>query len=106
MSSGLLFAQFGRGAAERLTCRLSGRKFQSVSKSAVELSEFERRQSGYKVSQFVFEHQAEEIAADRAGARQTVVGSQYDLRRESEDFAVNRSADYRRHIFMFGDEGT
>ena len=77
-----------------------------MSKRTVELGEFERRQSRYKMSQLTLEHQGEEIAADRAGAWQAVFRSQHDFGRESEDFPVNRGTDHRRHIFMLRDKST
>jgi len=58
------------------------------------------------VSQFAFEHQGKEVAADRAGARQAVFRSQHDFGRESEDFPVNWGTDHSRHIFVFGDKSS
>lgn len=58
------------------------------------------------MSQFSFEHQGQEIAADRAGSWQAVFRTQRNFGCETESFPVNRSADYRRYIFMFGDKGT
>ena len=77
-----------------------------MSKGAVELREFECRQGGNKVSQFSFEHQCEEIAADRAGARQSVFRPQHDFGCESKNFPVNGGTDHRRYIFVFGNEGS
>ena len=87
-------------------CPLSQRNFESMSKRAVELGEFECRQGGSKVSQLALEHQGEEIAADRAGAWQAVFRSQNDFGRQSEDFPVNRCTDHSRHVFVFGNEST
>lgn len=56
------------------------------------------------MSELAFEHQGEEIATDRASARQTVVRSQHDLGRKSEDFPVNRRIHHGRHRFMFGNK--
>lgn len=77
-----------------------------MSKGAVELREFECRQGGNKVSQFILEHQGEEIATNRAGARQAVFRSQHDFGCESENFPVNGGTDYSRHIFMFGNKSS
>ena len=77
-----------------------------MSKGAVELREFECRQGGNKVSQFTLEHQGEEIAADRAGARQAVFRAQHHFGRESENFPVNGGADHGRHIVVFGNKGS
>ena len=77
-----------------------------MSKGAVELREFECRQGGNKVSQFTFEHQGEEIAADRAGARQAVFQAQHHFSRESKNFPVNGGADHGRHIVVFGNKGS
>lgn len=85
---------------------LSVRKFEGVSKGAVELGEFECRQGGNKVSQLALEHQGEKIAADRAGTWQAVFRPQHDLCRETQNFPINWSADYSRHIFVFGDKGS
>ena len=85
---------------------LSGRKFKRMSKGAVELCEFECRQGGNKVSQFTFEHQCEEIAADRAGTWQAVFRPQCDFGCESKNFPVNGGTDHRRYIFVFGNEGS
>jgi hypothetical protein len=62
------------------------RDFESMSKGAVELGEFEPRESRHEMSQLTLEHQGEEIAADRAGAWQAVFRSQHDFGRESEDY--------------------
>ncbi len=85
--------------------RLS-RKFERVSKCAVELRDLEWRQGRDKVSQLTFEHQGKEITADRAGSRQTVFLSQYDLRCEPKNVSVNGSADHGRDILMFGNKGS
>jgi len=77
-----------------------------MSKGSVELCEFECRQGGHKVSQFTFEHQGEEIAADRAGAREAVFRPQNDFRREAKNFAVNGGTDHSRYIFVFGNKGS
>jgi len=77
-----------------------------MSKGAVELGEFERREGRHEMSQLALEHQSEEIAADSAGAWQAVFRSQHDFGRESEDFPVNRGADHSRHVFVFGDKST
>lgn len=58
------------------------------------------------MSQFAFKHQGKEIAADRAGARQSVFRSQHDFGREAENFPVNGSADHSRYIFVFGNKGS
>jgi len=77
-----------------------------MSKGAVELREFECRQGGNKVSQFSFEHQCEEIAADRAGTWQAVFRPQNDFGRESENLPVNGGTDHSRYIFVFGNKGS
>ena len=77
-----------------------------MSKGAVELGEFERRECRHEMSQLTLEHQGEEIAADRAGARQAVFRSQHDFGREPEDFPVNWGTDHSRHVFVFGDKST
>jgi hypothetical protein len=77
-----------------------------VSKGAVELSELEGRQGGNKVSQFAFEHQGKEIAADRAGARQAVFRPQHDFGCEAKNFPVNGGADHSRYIFVFSNKGS
>jgi hypothetical protein len=58
------------------------------------------------VSQFSFEHQCEEIAADRAGTWQAVFRPQNDFRREAKNFSVNGGTDHSRYIFMFGNKGS
>ena len=100
---------FGEASrCERLDddCPLSQRNFESMSKRAVELGEFERREGRYEMSQLTLEHQCEEIAADRAGAWQAVFQSQNDFGRESEDFPVHRGTDHSRQVFVFGDKST
>jgi hypothetical protein len=87
-------------------CTLTWREFESVSKGAVELCEFEYRQGGNKVSQFAFEHQGKEITANRAGARQAVFRPQHDFGCEAENFPVNGSADHSRYIFVFGNKSS
>jgi hypothetical protein len=77
-----------------------------MSKSAVELGEFERRQGGNEVCELALEHQRKKIAADGAGSRQSVFESEHDLRCKTEDFTVNRSADHGRYIFVFRDKGS
>jgi hypothetical protein len=77
-----------------------------MSKRAVELSEFECREGRHEMCQLALEHQGEEIAADRAGARQAVFRSQHEFGRESEDFPVNWSTDHSRHVFLFSDKIT
>ena len=77
-----------------------------MSKGAVELGEFECRQGGNKVSQFAFEHQGEEIAADRAGARQAVFRPKHDFGCEAENFPVNGGEDHSRYIFVFGNKSS
>jgi hypothetical protein len=76
-----------------------------VSKSSVELGKFKCRQGGNKVSKFTLEHQCEEIAADRAGAREAVFRPQHDFGRESENLPVNGGTDHGRHIVVFGNKG-
>jgi hypothetical protein len=85
---------------------LSWRKFESLSKGAVELGEFEGRQSGNKVSQLILEHQGKEIAADRAGTGHGVLRPEHDLCGQSKDFPINGGADYRRDILVFGNKGS
>jgi hypothetical protein len=77
-----------------------------VSKGAVELGEFECGQGGNKVSELALEHQCKKIAADGGGPWQSIFLSEHDLRRESEDFTVNGSADHGRDIFVFRDKGS
>jgi hypothetical protein len=81
-------------------------EFERVSERAVELRDLERRQVRDKVSQFTFEHQGKEIAADRAGARQAVFRAQHDLRCEPENVPVDGRANYSRDILMFGNKGS
>jgi len=81
-------------------------QFESLSKGAVELSEFECRQGGHKVSEFTLEHQCKKIAADSGGPWQSIFWSEHDLRCEAEDFSVNRGADYGRDIFVLRDKGS
>jgi hypothetical protein len=75
-----------------------------VSKSAVELSEFECGQGGNKVSQLILEHQSEEIAADRANARQTILRTEHDFSRETKNFTIHGCTNYRGHVFVFSDK--
>ena len=77
-----------------------------MSKGAVELSEFECRQGGHKVSEFTLEHQRKKIAADSGGPWQSIFWSEHDLRCEAEDFPVNRGADHGRDIFVLRDKGS
>lgn len=77
-----------------------------MSEGTVELCKLERRQSGHKMSQLSLEHQSEEVAAHRTGSWQAVFRTQLDFGREAEDFSIDRSKDYRRYIFMFGNKGT
>ena len=58
------------------------------------------------MSQFAFEHQGEEIAADRAGARQAVFRPKHDFGCEAENFPVNGGADHSRYIFVFGNKSS
>lgn len=58
------------------------------------------------MSELAFEHQGEEIATDRASARQAVVRSQHDFGCKPEDFPVNRRTDHSRHRFMFGNKSS
>jgi hypothetical protein len=81
-------------------------QFESLSKGAVELSEFECRQGGHKVSEFTLEHQCKKIAADSGGPWQSIFWSEHDLRCEAEDFPVNRGADHGRDIFVLRDKGS
>jgi hypothetical protein len=80
-------------------------QFESVSKGAVELGNFECRQGGNKVSELTLEHQCKEIAADGGGPWQSIFWSEHDLRCESEDFSVNGGADHGRDIFVLRDKG-
>ena len=57
------------------------------------------------MSQLGFEHQGAEVAANGAGTRQAIFRPQDDFGRESEDFAVNRRADYSGYIFVLGNKG-
>ena len=77
-----------------------------MSKCAVELGEFERRQGGNEVCELALEHQRKKIASDGAGSRQSVFGSEHDLRCKTEDFAVNGGTDHGRDIFVLGDKGS
>jgi hypothetical protein len=77
-----------------------------MSKRTVEMCEFERREGRHEMSQLTLEHQRQEIAADRAGARQAVLRSQHDFGRESEDFPVNWGIDNSRDVIVFGDKST
>ena len=77
-----------------------------MSKRTVEMCEFERREGRHEMSQLTLEHQRQEIAADRAGARQAVLRSQHDFGRESEDFPVNWGTDHGRDVIVFGDKST
>ena len=88
-------------------CLLSSRRqFEGMSKSAVELGEFECRQGGHKVSEFALEHQCKKIATDSGGARQSIFWPEYDLRCEAEDFSVNGRANHGRDIFVLCDKGS
>ena len=58
------------------------------------------------MTQFIFEHQGEEIAADRAGTWQAVFRPQHDFSRESENFPVNGGTDHGRHIVVIGNKGS
>jgi len=77
-----------------------------VSKGAVKLGEFERRQCGHKVSELTLEHQCKKIAADGGGSWQSIVWSEHDLCCESEDFSVNGGADHGRDVFVLRDKGS
>ena len=77
-----------------------------MSKGAVKLGEFERRQCGYKVSELALEHQCKKIAADGGSARQSIFWSKHDLRCKTENFSVNGGADHGRDIFVLGDKGS
>lgn len=84
--------------------RTRQRDLESVSESAVKLSEFESRQGRHGVSELAFKHQREEIATDPASTRQAIFRSEHDLSCESENFSVNGRADHRRHVLMFCDK--
>lgn len=58
------------------------------------------------MSQFAFEHQSKKIAPDRAGAWQPVFWPEHDFRAQTENFAVNRSANHCRNIRMFCNKGS
>ena len=58
------------------------------------------------MSQFAFEHQGKEVAADRAGARQAVFRPQHHFGCEAENFPVNGRTDHSRYIFVFGNKGS
>lgn len=77
-----------------------------MSKGAVELSEFECGQGGNEMREFTLEHQRKKIAADGAGSRQSIFGSEHDLRGKTEDFAVNGGTDHGRDIIVLGDKGS
>ena len=77
-----------------------------MSKCAVKLGEFERRQCGYKVRELALEHQCKKIAADGGSPRQSIFWSKHDLRCKTENFSVNWGADHGRDIFVLGDKGS
>jgi len=58
------------------------------------------------VSQLAFKHQREKVAADRAGSWQAVLRPGHDFCAETKNFAVNRSADHSRYIFVFCDKSS
>ena len=55
--------------------------------------------------QFGFKHQSKKVTANGTSARQTIFRPQYHFGSESEYFSVNWSADHRRHIIVFSNEG-
>ena len=57
------------------------------------------------MSQFILEHQSEEVAADGASAWQTVVRPQDHFGGKPEYFAINRGTNHSRHVLVFGDKG-
>lgn len=77
-----------------------------MSKGAIELSEFECRQGRNEMREFTLDHQCKKIAADGAGSRQSILGSEHNLRCKTEDFAVNGGTNHGRDIFVPGDKGS
>jgi hypothetical protein len=77
-----------------------------MSKGAIELGEFERRESGNEVSQLAFKHQRQKITANGAGAWQTVLWTEDDFCAESENFAINRGTYHRRNTLVLRDKGS
>jgi putative tryptophan/tyrosine transport system substrate-binding protein len=53
------------------------------------------------MGQLSFKHQREKVTADCAGPRQSVFRPEDDFCAETENFPINRSADYSRNILVF-----
>ena len=81
---------------------LPERQFESLSKSAVQLGDFRRRQGRDKMGELTLEHQGGKITTNCRCARQAIFWSQHDLRCQSQNLAIDRGADNGGDVFVLG----